>query len=100
MWPTSDIEPFAGFINSVEKCVVTSTVPEAPWAPTTIIDGGLVDAVGAMKQQSGADIGVHVSIAPLQSLLAGGLADELRLVVAPALQGRSRRLSTEGRRSG
>ena len=29
-WPTSDIEPFAGFINGVEKFVVTSTTPERP----------------------------------------------------------------------
>jgi dihydrofolate reductase len=27
-WPTSDIEPFASFINGVEKFVVTSTPPE------------------------------------------------------------------------
>ena len=26
-WPTSDIEPFASFINGVEKFVVTSTTP-------------------------------------------------------------------------
>ena len=31
-WPASDIEPFAGFINGVEKYVVTSTTPEATWA--------------------------------------------------------------------
>jgi dihydrofolate reductase len=91
-WPSSDIEPFATFINTVEKCVVTSTVPEAPWSPTTIIDDGLVEVVGDMKRQTGADIGVHGSIALLQSLLAGGLVDELRLVVAPAVQGRGRRL--------
>jgi dihydrofolate reductase len=32
LWPTSDIEPFASFINSVEKFVVTSTTPERTWA--------------------------------------------------------------------
>ena len=26
-WPTSDIEPFASFINGVEKFVATSTTP-------------------------------------------------------------------------
>jgi dihydrofolate reductase len=91
-WPSSDIEPFASFINSVEKHVVTSTAPEATWAPTTVINGGLVDVLTEMKQRSGADIGVHGSIALAQSLLVSGLVDELRLVVAPALQGRGRRL--------
>ena len=28
-WPTSDIEPFASFINGVQKFVVTSTPPRA-----------------------------------------------------------------------
>ncbi len=91
-WPASDIEPFAGFINAVGKYVVTSTVPETDWAPTTVVTDDLVEVVGEMKQQAGADIGVHGSIALVQSLLAGGLVDELRLVVAPALQGRGRKL--------
>jgi dihydrofolate reductase len=95
-WPTSDNEPFASFINGVDKCVVTSTVPEVTWAHTTTINGGLVDALAELKQRSGGDIGIHGSIALTQSLLVSGLVDELRLVVAPALQGRGRRLFNEG----
>jgi dihydrofolate reductase len=91
-WPFSDIEPFATFINGVEKCVVTSTPPRLSWANTTVITGGLADTLTDMKQQSGGDIGVHGSIALTQSLLASGLVDELRLVIAPALQGKGRRL--------
>ena len=30
-WPTSEIEPFATFINSVQKFVVTSTPPTPDW---------------------------------------------------------------------
>jgi hypothetical protein len=66
-WPTSDIEPFAGFINSVEKFVVTSTMPEESWANTTVVDGDLVEFVTKLRQQSGEDIGVHGSIALTQS---------------------------------
>lgn len=91
-WPSSEIEPFAGFINTVEKCVVTSTTPETTWANTTVIHHGLVDALADMKRRPGADIGVHGSIALTQSLLQHGLVDVLQLVVAPALQGRGRRL--------
>jgi dihydrofolate reductase len=91
-WPSSDIEPFASFINGVEKYVVTSTASEATWDPTTVIDGGLVDVLTELKQGSGRDIGLHGSIALTQFLIARGLVDELRLVVAPALQGRGRRL--------
>jgi dihydrofolate reductase len=91
-WPSSDIEPFASFINSVEKLVVTSTTPDQTWASTTVINGGLSEFVTELKQRSGGDIGVHGSIALTQSLLEAGLVDELRLVIAPALQMRGRKL--------
>src|SRR3984957_8076960 len=39
-WPTSDIEPFASFINGVEKFVATSTPVTEPWQNTTILDQG------------------------------------------------------------
>src|SRR5258708_11909319 len=95
-WPTSDIEPFAGFINRVEKFVVTSTTPEETWANTTVVDGGLVEFVTKLRQQPGKDIGVHGSIALTQSLFAQGLVDELRLVIAPALQISGRKLFDKG----
>ena len=58
-WPTSDIEPFASFINGVEKFVVTSTTPEETWANARVVDGGLVEFVTELRQQSGKDIGVR-----------------------------------------
>lgn len=91
-WPPSDIEPFAGFINGVAKFVATSTAPEVTWAHSTVIEGGVAEFVAELKGRSGGDIGLHGSIALTQSLLEAGLVDELRLVVAPALQMRGRRL--------
>jgi dihydrofolate reductase len=91
-WPTSSIEPFASFINGVEKFVATSTPPEVPWENTTVVQGGLPEFVTELKRRSGGDIGVHGSIALAQSLLEEGLVDELRLVVAPALHMHGRRL--------
>jgi dihydrofolate reductase len=95
-WPSSDNEPFASFINGVDKYVVTSTDLEVPWANTTIINGGIRDVLAEMKQRSGGDIGIHGSIALTRSLLVGGLVDVLQLVIAPALQGRGRRLFDDG----
>jgi dihydrofolate reductase len=95
-WPTSDIEPFAGFINGVEKFVVTSTTLEETWANTRVVDRGLVEFVSKLRQQSGKDIGVHGSIALTQSLLEQGLVDELRLVIAPALHINGRKLFDKG----
>jgi dihydrofolate reductase len=95
-WPNSDIEPFASFINGVEKFVVTSKPPGETWANTTAVDGGLVEFVTELRQRSGGDIGVHGSIALTQSLLEQGLVDELRLVIAPALHMDGRKLFDRG----
>jgi dihydrofolate reductase len=91
-WPDSEIEPFATFINGVTKYVATSTPLDQGWAQATALDGGLVDFARELKQQPGGDIGVHASISVAQALLAAGVADELRLVIAPTIVGRGRRL--------
>jgi dihydrofolate reductase len=95
-WPSSDIEPFASFINGVEKFVVTSTPLEQTWSNTTVIDGDLVEFVTDLKQQPGNDIGVAGSITLVQSLLEVGLVDELRLVIAPVLHMHGRKLFDKG----
>ncbi len=95
-WPTSEIEPFASFINPVEKFVATSTTPSNAWMNTTVVSGDVVEFVTELKSRSGGDIGLHGSIALTQTLLKAGVVDELRLVVAPALQMHGRRLFDNG----
>ena len=91
-WPGSEIEPFATFINDVAKYVASSTPLGRQWQNSTAIEGGLVPFVQDLKNSSGGDIGVHASISVAQALLAGDAIDEVRLVVAPAIAGRGRRL--------
>jgi dihydrofolate reductase len=91
-WPSSDIEPFASFINGVVKHVATSTPLDREWANTTVIDGGLTDFVRDLKTGPGGDIGVHASISVTQTLLAAGVIDELRLAIAPVIVSSGRRL--------
>ena len=62
------------------------------WANTTVVDGELVEFVRDLRNQPGADIGVHASISVAQALLAAGVVDELRLVIAPTIAGSGRRL--------
>jgi dihydrofolate reductase len=95
-WPSSDVEPFASFINGVEKFVATSTQPGQTWSNSTVIDDELPEFVNELKRQSGEDIGVHGSIALVQSLFEVGLVDELRLVIAPALHMHGRKLFDKG----
>ena len=91
-WPASEIQPFASFINAVPKYVATSTPLAREWSGSHVIDGGLVGFVRHLRSRPGGDIGVHGSISVAQTLLAAGVVDELRLVVAPAIAGTGRKL--------
>jgi dihydrofolate reductase len=91
-WPEATIEPFASFINGVPKHVATSTPLDHDWANTSVVEGDLVDFVRELAAQPGGDIGVHASISVAQTLLAAGVVDELKLIVAPAIAGTGRKL--------
>lgn len=94
-WPTSDVEPFASFINGTPKHVFTSHKLAQVWANTVIVDRPASEYVAELKQADGGDIGIHGSICLAQSLLAADLVDELRLVVAAAIAGGGHRLFDE-----
>lgn len=91
-WPTSTIEPFATFINGVEKHVVTSSPLDREWANASAIEGDLIEFARRLREGDGGDIGVHASISVSRTLLAAGVVDELRLVIAPRTVGAGRRL--------
>jgi dihydrofolate reductase len=91
-WPESTIEPYATFINSVPKFVVTSTPLGQEWANTRVVEGDLIEFVRELQAQPGHNIGVHASISVAQSLLAAGVVDELSLVILPTIAGSGRRL--------
>jgi dihydrofolate reductase len=91
-WPGSEMRPFASFINAVTKYVATSTPLEREWTNSHGIDGELADFVRHLKRQAGGDIGVHASLSVTRTLLAAGVVDELRLVIAPTIAGSGQRL--------
>src|SRR5918992_1921787 len=62
-WPTSDVEPFASFINNTRKHVFTSRDLTGEWANTTVVKDPAVDYVAGLKQGDGGDLGIHGSIA-------------------------------------
>ncbi|MCW2857815.1 MAG: deaminase [Marmoricola sp.] len=95
-WPSSTDQPFADFINNVDKYVATATPLTREWRNAEAIRGRIDEFVRELKTRDGGDIGVHGSIALTQSLFAAGLIDELQLVIAPRVAGRGRRLFEEG----
>jgi dihydrofolate reductase len=91
-WPSSQIQPFATFINGVAKYVATSAPLDPEWANAVALDGRLVEFVQDLKRQPGGDVGVHASISVAQTLLAADVVDELRFVIAPRIAGAGRKL--------
>ncbi|HZX03670.1 dihydrofolate reductase family protein [Kribbella sp.] len=91
-WPTSDIEPFASFVNAAPKYVATSTSLGDAWPNSHAITGDLATFVRDLKTQPGGDIGIHGSISVTRSLLTAGLVDELHLVIAPTVVGTGQKL--------
>ena len=91
-WPKSDDQPFADFINNVHKYVATASPLTNEWSRAEPVQGPVDHFVRELKAGKGGDIGVHGSISLAQYLLAQGLVDELRLLVAPHVVGSGRRL--------
>lgn len=95
-WPTSTDEPFATYINSIPKYVVSTTLDTVEWQNSTLLQGDLASALGDLKQQPGGNIGVSGSPALVQSLLQAGLLDELVLMIHPVVVGKGKRLFSDG----
>jgi dihydrofolate reductase len=94
-WPDRAGDPFADWINSVQKYVVSNTLSDADltWKPTTIIPGAdLVAKVSELRQQSGGDISVMGSATLVRALLAADLVDELNLMIEPVVLGGGKRI--------
>jgi dihydrofolate reductase len=96
-WPgREDDVGFADKFNSMPKYVVSSTLRDPEWNNSTVLEGDLGTAVGRLKGELAGDILVNGSIQLVRELLAGGLVDELRLMVFPILLGSGRKLFENG----
>ena len=97
-WPqqTEDPTGITDYLNQVRKYVVSSTMTDPGWDPTTVLAGDPVPAVRELKAQPGRDIVVAGSITLTHALVAAGLVDEYRLFTFPVVQGRGRRLFPDG----
>jgi dihydrofolate reductase len=82
-------------LNGMPKYVVSSTLEEPKWSNTTVLSGDVVAGVSKLKEKLAGDIVVYGSIQLAHTLLAAGLADEVRLFVHPVVLGAGQRLFTE-----
>jgi dihydrofolate reductase len=97
-WPqqTDDTTGITDYLNKVNKYVVSSTLRDPQWDPTTVLRGAVDEEIRKLKALPGRDIVVTGSIALAHALIAAELVDEFRLFVYPVVVGRGRRLFPDG----
>jgi dihydrofolate reductase len=85
-WPeqTDDTTGITHHLNQVHKYVLSTTLQDPGWEPTTILRD--LDAVRTLRDEPGT-LGVTGSISVVQQLVAADLVDEYRLFVYPVLAG-------------
>src|SRR5687767_2858242 len=87
---------FAKALGDARKIVVSNQELEFTWRNSEQLEGDLVEAVTALKNEPGGNIGMSGSISVVRQLLAAGLLDELHLLMHPIAVRKGMRLFDEG----
>ena len=96
-WPAAPADdPFAQFVNPLEKLVATTTLTGDLGWNATRIEGDALEAIARLKETEGGEIAVLSSISLMRALLFAGILDELTLMVHPVVAGAGRRLFEPG----
>jgi dihydrofolate reductase len=96
-WPAmTDESGFAERMNGLPKYVASRTLDKVEWQNSHLIEGDVVEAVSALKQEDGQNILVGGSGELADTLLRAGIVDELRFLVSPVVLGSGRRFFKEG----
>jgi dihydrofolate reductase len=88
---------FAKRLGDVRKIVVSRNPQELTWRNSEYLEGDLVEAVAALKNDSSIQrIALSGSTSVVRQLLDAGLLDELHMFVHPATAGSGLKLFEEG----
>lgn len=87
---------YAKWLVDTEKVVFSSTLTEAPWERTRVVNAPAADVVTELKATGAGDILVNSSASIIQPLLAADLLDRLYLMIFPEIM--RRRATTVRRR--
>src|SRR5919204_1597791 len=94
-WPNAPEEEqvIAEPLNAKPKYVVSRTLSEPlEWENSNLLQGDVAEVVAALKQEDGSDLHVIGSTEVVQTLIAHGLVDELRLMIDPVVLGGGKRI--------
>jgi dihydrofolate reductase len=93
-WPNAPEEEqvIAEPLNAKPKHVVSTTLGEPlDWKNSSLVEGDVASAVGALKQEEGGDLHVIGSTELVRTLIEHDLVDEFRLVIDPVMLGGGKR---------
>src|SRR5687768_9758657 len=94
-WPEREGE-FADKFNSMPKFVVSTTLGDAEWNNTTVLDSGDASAqVRKLKEEFDGELQVPGSHRLVQELIASDLVDQINLMVFPVLLGTGKKVFEE-----
>lgn len=87
-----DTGGMADTMNAFPKVVVSTTLDEATWQNSTLINDNVAEEIAGLKQQEGGTINMSGSGTLVTWLLRQGLLDQLDLLVFPIVVGHGKRL--------
>ncbi|MEU4192672.1 dihydrofolate reductase family protein [Kribbella sp. NPDC026611] len=87
---------FSRWLNEVDKVVFSSTLIEAQWQNSRIVDAEPADVVKQLRAEEGGDIIVLASSSVIKALLAADEIDCLSITLDPEVVGGGARLFEDG----
>jgi len=94
-WPYQK-DPIADAFNPATKYVATHRPDTLTWQNTQSLGPDIVATLRGLSQEDGPDLLIQGSGNLIQTLLANGLIDEIRLMIFPLLLGKGKRLFGDG----
>lgn len=94
-WPYQK-DSIADAFNPATKYVATHRPDSLTWQNTQWLGEDIVATLRRLKQDDGPDLLIQGSGSLIQTLLAHGLIDEIRLMIFPLLLGKGKRLFDDG----
>ncbi|MFI0451394.1 dihydrofolate reductase family protein [Actinomadura sp. 6N118] len=87
---------YAKWLVNTEKVVFSTTLTEAPWEHTRVVNAPAADVVAELKTTGEGDILANSSASIIKALLAADLLDRLYLMIFPEITGGGQRLFEDG----
>lgn len=95
-WPKVQNNPMADRLNAATKYVATHRPESLEWGPFEVIGPDVAEGLRRLKSQDGRTLVLSGSSTLTSTVLEHGLADEVVLLVYPALLGTGKRLFAQG----